>query len=41
MVVRTEYRSDQQAVPLCAMTSRWGVESLGSSGKTVWVELRR
>jgi anti-sigma regulatory factor (Ser/Thr protein kinase) len=24
-----------------AMTSRWGVQSLGSSGKTVWVELRR
>jgi anti-sigma regulatory factor (Ser/Thr protein kinase) len=24
-----------------AMASRWGVESLGSSGKTVWVELSR
>jgi signal transduction histidine kinase len=24
-----------------AMTSHWGVESLGSSGKTVWVELHR
>ncbi len=24
-----------------AMTSHWGVESLGSSGKTVWVELPR
>lgn len=24
-----------------AMTNHWGVESLGSSGKTVWVELRR
>jgi hypothetical protein len=23
-----------------AMASHWGVESLGSSGKTVWVELR-
>lgn len=23
------------------MASRWGVESLGSSGKTVWVELAR
>jgi hypothetical protein len=25
---------------LNAMASHWGVESLGSSGKTVWVELR-
>lgn len=24
-----------------AMASRWGAESLGPSGKTVWVELRR
>jgi hypothetical protein len=24
-----------------AMASRWGVESLGTAGKTVWVELRR
>ena len=24
-----------------AMASHWGAESLGSSGKTVWVELRR
>jgi MEDS: MEthanogen/methylotroph, DcmR Sensory domain len=24
-----------------AMASRWGIESLGSSGKTVWVELSR
>ena len=24
-----------------AMASRWGVESLGNAGKTVWVELRR
>lgn len=24
-----------------ALASRWGVESLGSAGKTVWVELRR
>ncbi len=24
-----------------ALASRWGVESLGHAGKTVWVELRR
>ena len=24
-----------------ALASRWGVESLGDAGKTVWVELRR
>ena len=24
-----------------ALASRWGVESLGNAGKTVWVELRR
>ena len=24
-----------------ALASRWGVNSLGSAGKTVWVELRR
>jgi hypothetical protein len=24
-----------------ALASRWGVESLGTAGKTVWVELRR
>ena len=24
-----------------ALASRWGVESLGHAGKTVWAELRR
>jgi hypothetical protein len=24
-----------------ALASRWGVESLGTAGKTVWLELRR
>ncbi len=24
-----------------ALASRWGVESLGSAGKTAWVDLRR